>query len=181
MDFTYDKIAYFYDRTTAHIKCVILIQEFMNKMLDNKFPVNYWHDATKFFADCHLGYYYMTFKYLGEKLTKNEEDACAEAWYNHYVNESHHPEFITFSHHISDMFEDDMFEMVCDWLAMSYEFGEKDWTEFWMNKMSKKFEWTEEQRLFISKLLVTAVENKKEIIELLDKNVKFPKWGKNNE
>ena len=80
---------------------------------------------------------------------------------------------------LSDMFEDDMFEMVCDWLAMSYEFGEKDWTEFWMNKMSTKFDWTEEQRLFISKLLVIAVENKKEIIELLDKNVKFPKWNCN--
>ena len=179
MDFTYDKIAYFYDRTTSHIKCVILIQEFMNKLFDNKFTINYWHDVSKFFADTHFGYYYMTFKYLGEKITKDEEDECAEAWYNHYMNESHHPEFITFSHHISDMFENDMFEMVCDWLAMSYEFGEKDWTEFWMNNMSKKFEWTEEQRLLISKLLVMAVENKKEIIELLDKNVKFPKWNCN--
>ena len=74
--------------------------------------------------------------FMGKK--EDEENECEEAWYYHYVNESHHPEFITFSHHISDMFEDDMFEMVCDWLAMSYEFGEKDWTEFWMNNMSKK-------------------------------------------
>lgn len=175
MDFTYDKIAYFYDRTTAHIKCVILIQEFMNKMLDNKFPVNYWHDATKFFADCHLGYYYMTFKYLGEKLTKDEEDECAGAWFHHYVNESHHPEFITFSHHISDMSEDDMFEMVCDWLAMAYEFDEEDWFEFWRGKMSKKFEWTATQKMFIEKMLYVASKNKKEIIEILNENVKFPK------
>ena len=178
MDFTYDKISYFYDRTIAHIKCVILIQEFVNKQFGNQFKVNYWHDASKFFADTHFGYYYMTFKYLGEKVSKEEERECAEAWLQHYTNETHHPEYHTLSETIDTMNENEIFEMVCDWLAMSYEFGEKDWTEFWMNKMSKKFEWTEEQRLFISKLLVMAVENKKEIIELLDKNVKFPKWNK---
>lgn len=174
VDFSYNKIAYFYDRTIAHIKCVILIQEYVNKTFGNRFKVNYWHDTSKFFADTHLGYYYMTFKYLGEKVSKERE--CNEAWKQHYTYESHHPEHHTF---LETMNENEIFEMVCDWLAMSYEFGEKDWTAFWMNKMSNKFEWSEEQRLLIFEILEMAVENKKEIIELLDKNVKFPKWNCN--
>lgn len=176
MDYTYDKIAYFYDRTITHIKCVILIQEYVNKTLGNQFKVNYWHDASKFFADTHLGYYYMTFKYLGEKVSKEEERECAYAWLQHYTNEAHHPVYHTF---LGSMNENEIFEMVCDWLAMSYEFEEKDWTEFWRNEMSNKFEWSEEQRLLIFEILAMAVENKKEIIELLDKNVKFPKWNCN--
>lgn len=170
----YKRVAYFYDRTIAHIKSVILIQEFMNKMFDFKFKVNYHHDATKFFLDCEEGYFLMTFKYLGEKLTDEEERECKEAWFHHYVNESHHPEYTTFNRHISLMEKSDMFEMVCDWLAMSYEFHESDWMEFWREKMSKKFEWSQEQRIFIEKMLKYAERHKREIVTLLDKNVKFP-------
>ena len=176
MDFTYDKIAYFYDRTIAHIKCVILIQEFVNKTFGNQFKVNYWHDISKFFADAHFGYYYMTFKYLGEKVSKDEERECAEAWLQHYTNETHHPEYHTFSDTIDSMTKNEVFEMCCDWMAMSYEFKEEDWTKFWRENMTNKFSWTDTQRELIERILNYGNAYKKEIIELLDRKVTFPKW-----
>ena len=176
MEVTYDKVAYFYDRTIAHIKCVLLIQEYVNKQFGSQFKVNYWHDATKFYRDSLMGYFYITFKYLGEKLTRDEDQRCKDAWKNHYTTEAHHPEFYTSFGSLESMDKQKIFEMCCDWLAMSYEFKEEDWTNFWRETASNKYSWTNEQRERIERILNYANMYKNEIVEMLDEKVTFPKW-----
>jgi hypothetical protein len=61
-------------------------------------------------------------------------------------------------------------------MAMSYEFKEADWTKFWRENMTNKFSWTDTQRELIERILNYCNAYKKEIIELLDKKVTFPKW-----
>lgn len=82
------------------------------------------HDKSKFEESERIGYIYRTWQsycVLNNIEFSYPEEIVKEAINHHLKNNSHHPEFYSCP---DDMTEMDMIEMVCDWTAMSEEFGE---------------------------------------------------------
>lgn len=120
------------------------------------------HDDSKLNPEKLLDAYYI-FSVPEEERTKEEEDALDMATLIHITTASHHPEYWTqtnlsgFTRHnfcpngpvdATEMPEEALEEMVCDWAAMSDEFNNSPFD--WFNKVNgTRWIFSIEQQQFI--------------------------------
>lgn len=106
------------------------------------------HDISKFAMEEMLGYILMTEKYgrkVGYKFSKEDDEIMSRAWDHHKSINKHHPEFFE---SLNDMTYEDIIEMVCDWGAMSLEFGDSV-VKFKDEKAYPKYNFTDNQKAVI--------------------------------
>ncbi len=127
---TLEMIAFYERRTREHIERV---RRCLNVMAGaTKHTVELMerattHDASKFQLDERIPYIWLTeyhrCRHSGEPFNypPGMEDQVRVAIQHHLKNNRHHPEFHADP---NDMSEVDLIEMICDWTAMSQEFGQ---------------------------------------------------------
>lgn len=144
-------------RTNTHINNVQKVWNYLNKnnsfelfnvkKIDIDFIIS-CHDQTKLEKEEMIGYILMTEKYgrkCGYKFTDEDQKTMDEAWIHHYKNNPHHPEYWE---NIEEMHIRHLFEMCCDWGAMSYEFGDSV-VKFKDEKAYTKHNFTYDQKVVI--------------------------------
>ena len=148
---------FFEERTDAHIKRV---QKYADKVA-NHFK-DLWelgdivdnHDDSKFLEPEYTPYLYITWSYKCKRegvdfeFPENIKEKMHKATTHHVLNNKHHPEYwceltdvISKTNRDSTHIKIDgtkmpdlyIAEMVCDWSAMSEEYGEKDGPYKWAN------------------------------------------------
>lgn len=112
------------------------------------------HDRSKFESDEYIPYVWMTWKRKkgNEKFQYPDgvEDAVNKAIKHHMANNRHHPEY---HGNVNKMTVLDIAEMVCDWHAFHYEFG--DDTKVWADKnVGKRWHFNDSAK----KLIYTYIE-----------------------
>jgi len=139
---------YFLKRTKHHISLVKKnIEHFINNWY---YPYGLReralkHDRSKFEEPERTGYIYRTWEsycILNNIEFSRPKEIVKEAVDHHLKNNSHHPEFFSCPNDMSDI---DIIEMVCDWVAMGEEFGEKSILPFADRVLDRKYKFHNEK------------------------------------
>ena len=155
-----EMVKFYEERTKNHIERVRSNINFF--MLDKDFDLKELykrlkdHDKSKFSVAEYVPYIWMTefyrkkqlgeeFKYPSESIKKEVDEAIK----HHYEVNRHHPEF---HNNIEDMTDEDIVEMVCDWVSMSQEFN-NSLKEFANKKIDKQYKFSDNQKNLIYKLI----------------------------
>ena len=127
---TAEMIAFFERRTSEHIervrKCLSVMAAVTEYGLELSKRANV-HDASKFGPDERIPYIWLTEFHRCRRYGQSFDypdgmaDRIRVAIDHHMTSNRHHPEFHADP---NDMSEVDLIEMVCDWTAMSQEFGQ---------------------------------------------------------
>lgn len=127
---TPEMVAYFECRTREHIERVrrcLMVMASLTKHEDELNERARIHDASKYGPEERLPYIWLTefhrCRRLGKPFSYPEgmEERVRSAVDHHVTTNRHHPEFHTDPNDMTDV---DLIEMVCDWTAMSQEFGQ---------------------------------------------------------
>lgn len=165
---TQEMIAFYERRTNEHIervrKCLAVMAAATNysEELNERAKV---HDASKFGPEERVPYIWLTefhrCRREGEPFTYPEgmEDCVRVAIDHHMASNRHHPDYHRDPNDMSDV---DLIEMVCDWTAMSQEFGQdggsaRGWAD---TTIGNRVQFNDAKRRFIY-----------EMIDLLDANL----------
>lgn len=149
------------DRTEKHIENVGKIFDFLyenestKSFLEKNFIYKNFisqrivdHDSSKFSIEEMMGYILLTEKYgrkVGYKFSEEDQVIMDKAWAHHKEVNRHHPEHFS---SIEEMEDVDIVEMVCDWGAMSLEFGDS-LVDYKNEKAYSRFKFTDEQKCII--------------------------------
>jgi hypothetical protein len=167
---TSEMIAFFDRRTKEHIErvrnCLFLMATVTNYPDELKERAKV-HDASKFTPPERVPYIWLTefhrCRRSGEPFSYPEgmEKLVCGAIEHHLKVNRHHPEY---HGDPNEMTEVDLIEMVCDWTAMSQEFGQDGGSSRgWADKtIGNRFLFNDEKRRFIY-----------EMIALLDSTIKI--------
>ena len=108
------------------------------------------HDDSKYGKEEFDGY---RMKYF--PISKEEQDSCKDilekAWVHHYTNNLHHWNWWYLSGNLDAMSLVYVVEMICDWEAMGYKFGNNSLE--WYNKEKTNIHLGEKQRAFAEELM----------------------------
>ncbi len=127
---TQEMVAFYERRTKEHIERVRRCLHVMASITGNADELNERarvHDASKFGPEERIPYVWLTefhrCRRSGEAFTYPDgmEQRVRAAVDHHMTVNRHHPDFHTDPNDMTDV---DLIEMVCDWTAMSQEFGE---------------------------------------------------------
>jgi hypothetical protein len=168
---TSDMKDFFEKRTSEHVNRVIrnMQKVAINSPLQTEIlERSKLHDQSKWSKDEKNAYIWLTERYRckNENIpfaypSKEAEDAIDKVVEIHYKNNRHHPEC---HNHINDMTDIDIIEMVCDWTAMSQEYGEKSARD-WANKnVGNKWKFSSDQE----KLIYDTIETLESWSDLLE-------------
>lgn len=149
---TEEMINYFENRTNSHIKRVkenmLLMVGFFGLSKEILEMRGNDHDKSKFFSPEKDGYIWLTWWHACKNnnttfnYTDEIQNLVIDACKHHLAGNLHHPE----SHNNpNDMLLIDMVEMVCDWTAMSQEYGKKNCLE-WVHNNIAKWGFSEEKK-----------------------------------
>jgi len=165
---TQEMIEFYERRTHEHIervrKCLIVMTKVTNYSDELKERAKN-HDVSKFGQVERLPYIWLTefhrCRRTGESFTYPAGmEKLVEAAINHHMSSNrHHPDFHSNPNDMSDI---DLIEMVCDWTAMSQEFGQDGGSaRGWADKtIGIRIHFDKQKKRFIY-----------EMIELLDYNL----------
>lgn len=157
---TNEMVSFFKERTKTHIKyvyenCRLLAARYPELIYRGKL-----HDISKYGEYEYIPYIWMTWKYkmkndgkVFEYPSNTLETSVEMAVDHHYKSNRHHPEFHENS---NDMTEIDIAEMVCDWYAMSMEFG--DDVKKWANKSIKRYRFNDDNAKLIYQFIEDLVQ-----------------------
>ncbi len=130
VDPTPEMISFFEARTRAHIervrRCLAVLANGSEHAAE-LFERARRHDASKFGPEERVPYIWLTefhrcrFRGLPFSYPEGMEGRVREAMRHHVTTNRHHPEFFADPNEMNDV---DLMEMVCDWTAMSQEFGQ---------------------------------------------------------
>ncbi|TWT92075.1 DUF5662 family protein [Stieleria varia] len=154
---TREMIAFYERRTREHIERVRRCLRVMASVTDFSDDLEErarTHDASKFGPDERDAYIWLTefhrCRVSGEPFEYPEgmEQRVRAAVDHHVSTNRHHPEFHSDPNNMTDV---DLIEMVCDWTAMSQEFGQDGGSaRGWADKtIGQKFMFCDERRDFI--------------------------------
>ena len=144
----------FIDRTKNHIELVNYFASKLGKQYPN-------HDSSKLTLLL-SGYKY--FMIPREQLTAEQAEALDLVTLSHIKNAPHHPEYWTNTDltgftrsnccpngpiDATDMIEECLEQMVCDWAAMSKEYGKNTPMEWFESVNGKRWIFTSQQQEFI--------------------------------
>ena len=160
--------AFYERRTNEHIEQVRRCLAVMTSVTEYGDELNERariHDASKFEVEERIPYTWLTEFYRcrrsGESFTYPDgmEERVRAATAHHVTTNRHHPDFHPDPNEMSDV---DLIEMVCDWTAMSLEFGQDGGSaRGWADKtIGNRVELNDERRSFVYRM-----------IELLDANL----------
>lgn len=129
-DPTPEMISFFETRTRAHIervrRCLALLADGSEHVAELTERARQ-HDASKFEPEERIPYIWLTefhrcrFRGLPFSYPAGMEERVRQAMHHHVTTNRHHPEFFADANEMSEV---DLMEMVCDWTAMSQEFGQ---------------------------------------------------------
>ncbi len=162
-------VAYYECRTDEHINRVrrcLNVMAFVTEHADELNERARIHDASKYGVEERVPYIWLTEFYrcrrAGEPFTYPDgmEERVREAIKHHVTTNRHHPEFHADP---NDMTAIDLIEMVCDWTAMSQEFGQDSGSACgWADKtIGSRLHLNEDQRQFVYSVIETLDENLK--------------------
>lgn len=154
---TREMIVFYERRTKAHIQKVGRCLSLFSSVADFPDELNYRariHDASKFESEERDPYIWLTEFHRcqreGRKFSypKGMKERVSRAVYRHTTTNRHHPEFHADPNDMTDV---DLVEMVCDWTAMSQEFGQDGGSALgWANKtIGVKLYLNDERREFV--------------------------------
>lgn len=111
------------------------------------------HDKSKWQTEEYFAYVWLTsVKNIGYQYPTSElEHYVDDKWTHHFQTNSHHPEYWIYKHNnITKMPDYELAHMVCDWAAMSQEFG-NSLPKWWHHQKNakKEFPFSETQQLTI--------------------------------
>ena len=150
-------VAFYERRTEEHIervrRCMAVmasVTEYADE-LNERAPI---HDASKYGPIERIPYIWLTefhrCRRAGEPFTYPEgmEDRVRAAITHHVTTNRHHPDFHPDPNDMTDV---DVIEMVCDWTAMSQEFGQDGGSaRGWADKtIGKRHHFNDERKQFI--------------------------------
>lgn len=164
-------VAFYEQRTSEHIERVRRCLAVMATVTDYADELNQRadiHDASKFGEEERVPYIWLTefhrCRRSGEPFTYplGMDDRVRNAIVHHVTTNRHHPDFHADPNDMTDV---DLIEMVCDWTAMSQEFGQDSGSaRGWADKtIGSRLLLNDERRQFVYKM-----------IELLDSRLKPP-------
>ena len=167
-DPTSDMVAFYERRTNEHIERVRRCLAVMASVTE--YATELWqrarvHDASKFGPEERLPYIWLTEMHRcrrsGEpfRYPDGMEDRVRAAIDHHMTTNRHHPDFHSDANAMTDV---DLIEMVCDWTAMSQEFGQDGGSaRGWADKtIGPRLQLNTERREFVYRM-----------IKLLDSNL----------
>ncbi|ADG69036.1 conserved hypothetical protein [Planctopirus limnophila DSM 3776] len=127
---TLEMVAFYERRTQEHIdrvrRCLNVmasLTEYAAELIERARI----HDASKYGTEERIPYIWLTefhrCRRIGEPFSYPDgmEERVRSAIHHHVTTNRHHPDFHTDPNDMTDV---DLIEMVCDWTAMSLEFGE---------------------------------------------------------
>jgi len=165
---TREMVAFYERRTNEHIervrRCLAVmasVTEYGAELSERALA----HDASKFGTEERIPYIWLTefhrCRRTGEPFSYPDgmEDHVRTAINHHMTTNRHHPDFHTDPNEMTDV---DLIEMVCDWTAMSQEFGQDGGSaRGWADKtFSERLNLSKDRRRFVYTM-----------IELLDSNL----------
>lgn len=167
---TVEMVAFYERRTNEHIERVRRCLAVMATVTDYGVELHQRariHDASKFGTEERVPYIWLSefhrCRRAGEPFTypKGMEQRVREAIEHHVTSNRHHPEFHADPNDMTDI---DLIEMVCDWTAMSQEFGQDGGSALgWAEKtIGSRLHLNDERRQFVFAM-----------IDLLDSSLKL--------
>ena len=121
------------------------------------------HDASKYGEEefnAYRRHFHPTKAEEAEEDQQTQLDEFEEAWKHHYTNNPHHPQYwVNPDTGVSrDMNLGAIIEMICDWDAMSYKFGQNtiDWYE---NKADKEKKSMTDRTKAITELILYKIKD----------------------
>ncbi len=150
-------ISFYEQRTNEHIervrhclKTMSTVTEYAKELLERALD----HDASKFGPEEQIPYIWLTEFHRCRRAGKpfsypdGMEEQVQAAIQHHMTSNRHHPDF---HDDPNDMSEVDLIEMVCDWTAMSQEFGQdggsaRGWAE---KTIGHRLQLNEKNRQFV--------------------------------
>ena len=154
---THEMIAFYERRTEEHIdrvrRCLVAMSS-VNEYADELKERARIHDASKYESNERIPYIWLTEFHRcrrgGEPFAYPDgmEDLVRSAIDHHVTTNRHHPEFHADPNDMTDV---DVIEMVCDWTAMSQEFGQDGGSaRGWANKtIGNRLHLNEERKQFV--------------------------------
>lgn len=113
------------------------------------------HDRSKFSAE-EFEPYRKNFYPINDEEKENNKDAFEEAWVHHYMNNPHHWNYWSVTGREDEMPFTFVVEMVCDWQAMGYKFGNTP--EEFYEKNKDKIVLGKKQKLWLEELFTRMRE-----------------------
>ena len=108
------------------------------------------HDLTKY-GENEFHQYRKQFYPVSEEEKESNKSDFDKAWEHHYTNNLHHWDWWYKSGNVDNMKMPYVVEMVCDWEAMGYKFGNT--SKSWYEKNKQNIHLGEKQRLFAEELM----------------------------
>jgi hypothetical protein len=167
---TAEMIAFYERRTEEHIDRVrrcLAVMATVTRYADELNERALIHDASKYGPNERIPYIWLTefhrCRCAGEPFTYPDgmEDRVRAAIDHHVTTNRHHPDFHSDPNDMTDV---DMIEMVCDWTAMSQEFGQDGGSALgWANKtIGNRLHLSDERKRFVYTM-----------IDLLDRQIRI--------
>ncbi len=154
---TPDMVAFYERRTEEHIERVrrcLTVMASVTEYADELNERARIHDSSKYGTEERIPYIWLTefhrCRRAGEPFTYPDgvEESVREAIEHHMTVNRHHPDFHA---NPNDMTDVDLIEMVCDWTAMSQEFGQDGGSaRGWADKtIGKRLHLNEDRQQFV--------------------------------
>lgn len=173
MNITKEMIDYFYTRTKYHIQLVIDNATKLYTIDGNKYQglmiQTKFHDQSKYSSKERIPYIVLTYQKYCEannipfEVDEKIKNQIKNATFHHIKNNRHHPAFHDLKYKKTstiangeDMLDLDLYEMVCDWFAMSQELG-NDVEEYAKEVVGTKYLFSKRQE----KLIYETISNLK--------------------
>jgi hypothetical protein len=150
-------VAFYERRTQEHIERVrrcLNVMASVTEYTDDLIECARNHDESKFGPEERIPYIWLTEFHRCRRVGKpfsypdGMEERVRSAIHHHVETNRHHPDFHTDPNDMTDV---DLIEMVCDWTAMSQEFGEdKGSARGWADKtIGNHLHLSESKRQFV--------------------------------
>ena len=108
------------------------------------------HDISKFSKE-EFEPYRKNFYPVDDKEKEENKEAFDKAWIHHYMNNPHHWDYFASVGREDEMTFKDVVEMICDWQAMGYKFGNT--AKEWYEKNKSKIKLGKQQKIWVDEML----------------------------
>ena len=134
--------------------CMSLISKYLNTSIESAIRLIDMlvdaHDLSKY-GTSEFHQYRRHFYPVSEEEKESNKSAFDTAWEHHYTNNLHHWNWWYKSGNMDNMKMPYVVEMICDWEAMGYQFGNT--SKQWYENNKQDIHLGEKQRLFAEELM----------------------------
>lgn len=134
-------------------ECIQLIKKYIPSIsisTDTLDELIYLHDLSKYESE-EFDAYRKNFYPISQEEKDDNKQAFEEAWKHHYMNNLHHWDYWYHTNNLNNMPFIYVVEMICDWEAMGYQFGNT--SKEWYDKNKDKIYIGDSQRELVESLI----------------------------